>query len=73
MIAIGVSSRLHALTAGGIGWWLLLVWFASRGRLVPTDFLVLAAAMLGFIAAPGVALGRPWHTPRARAESDGTP
>jgi hypothetical protein len=73
MVAIGASSRLYALTIGGIGWWLLLLWFASRGRLVTTDFLVLAAAMLGLLAGPGLALGRPWHTPRARAESDGTP
>jgi hypothetical protein len=37
----------------------VLTWFAARGRLVPTDFLVLSAAMILFVAAPGLALRSP--------------
>ena len=70
LLTMGVATRLRALAAGGIGWLLLLVWFGLRDRVVPSDFLVLAVAMLVLVAAPGLALGRPRRAPHARAAID---
>ena len=58
LAVVGVATGLRPLTVAGGGWVALLVWFATRGRVVPSDFLVLAAAMLLLVAGPGLALAR---------------
>lgn len=55
-VVTGVVSEIRWLAAVGTAWWILLAYFAARSALVPTDYLVLAAAIAVLVAAPGLRL-----------------
>lgn len=71
-VGIGQAAGIRTLRWAGAGWWALLLWYAARGRLVPADFLVLAAAVVALVVGPGIALGRPVRTDRPRLMVDST-
>lgn len=55
---LAAVTELRWMRVPALGWWVLLGWYALRGRLVPGDFLVLAAAALLLLALPGLKLMR---------------
>ncbi len=69
-VGIGQAAGLRTLRWAGAGWWVLLLWYTARGRVVPTDFLVLAAAVITLVVGPGIALGHKGRPRRPRLLSD---
>ncbi len=53
---MAVATSLRWMGGVALGWWLVLVWFAGKGPLVPTDFLVLSGAAFLLLLVPGVVL-----------------
>jgi len=72
-VGIGQAASLRSLRWAGAGWWVLLLWYAARGRLVPADFLVLAAAVVTLVVGPGIALGHTSRPCRPRLMRDDMP